>query len=343
MAVKRKAKRKYLIYLERGISALLSGIDRINSISDPYRVEASLILLTNGWELMAKSLLLRDDKISILYSDGRSLSVEDSIAKLVEKGFLKENEAQHIQQIISLRNAAVHSVLPKIPDEILFHLEFYCVKFFKDLINKEFPSYSKYCSKNFLAISFDTFTTYADKVQKLVSKAKRKGTQEQELMWLLERGIRFKGGHYLSQDKFESEVKSLGKKKKLYHHLHVSDFIKDAQMVVIVPVQAPKGYTADINLRKGSSKAGSALPVMIKKTDMETDYPFLTAEIASTVGKSTSFVAKTFSALNIKNNPAYHQSIRSSRSGGIINRYSQKTLDLIVEKLRKEPSYNPYK
>ena len=42
-------------------------------------------------------------------------------------------------------------------------------------------------------------------------------------------------------------------------------------MVVVVPVQAPKGYTADINLRKGSGKAGAALPVMIKKTEVEED------------------------------------------------------------------------
>jgi hypothetical protein len=32
--MKKKSKRKYLIYLERSINALLAGIDRINSVHD---------------------------------------------------------------------------------------------------------------------------------------------------------------------------------------------------------------------------------------------------------------------------------------------------------------------
>ncbi len=341
MPTRKKSKRKYLLYLEKGIDSLLSGIDRINSVHDPYRVEGSLIFITIAWELLAKSILLRD-KISIEYPDRRSLSAEDALLKLVFLKYLNDNQVQHLQQIISLRNAAVHSILPPIPDEILFHLEFYSVKFFKDLISKEFSPYVKYCNRNFISVSFDTFTTYADKVQRLVSRAKRKGTKEQELMWLLERGIRFRGGNYISQNQFEDEIKKLTRKQRLYHHLKVSDFIKDADMVVVVPVQAPKGYTADISLRKGSAKAGTALPVMIKKTDLEIDYPFLTSEIAPRVSKSVGFVAKAFSNLGVKGNPNFHQSVRTSRSG-VINRYSQKALDLLIEILRKDPNHNPYK
>ncbi len=341
MASRKKSKRKYLIYLDKGIQALLSAIDRINSVHDPYRVEQSLILATNAWELLAKSILLRD-KVNIQYADGRTISAEDALTKLVSSGYLTENQSQHIQQIISLRNAAVHSVLPHTPDEILFHLQFYSVKFFKDLVSKEFPPYAKKCNGNFISISFDTFTTYADKVQKLVARARKRGTPEQELMWLLERGIRFKGGQYMSQTKFEDELKKLGPRRRLYHHLKVSDFIKDAHMVVVVPVQAPKGYTADINLRKGQNKAGSALPVMIKKTDIEEDYPYLTSELGRQIGKGTNFVAHSLQKMNAKGNPTYHQAVRSSKSG-MINRYSQKALDLLKDALSKDPTYTPFR
>lgn len=340
MAIRKKLKRKYLIHLDKSIDALLASIDRINSVYDSYKIEQSLILLTNAWELLAKSILIRD-KENISLGDGRTIAAEDAIAELVAKNYLTESQSQHIQQVISLRNSAIHSVLPDVPQEIIFHLMFYGVKFFKDLILKEFPAYGAKCSGNFLSLSFDTFTTYADKLQKLISKARRKGTPEQELVWLLERGIRFKCGHYISQDKFEEEVKKLGKKKRLYHHLKISDFIKNTDMVVVVPVQAPKGYTADINLRKGSSKAGGALPVMIKKTEVEDDYPYLTSEIGNEIGKGTNFVAKAATKLELKNNTIYHQAVRSSKSGKI-NRYSQKALDYLKDHIQKNPNYNPF-
>ena len=340
MATRKKLKRKYLIYLDKSINALLASIDRINSVHDVYKVEESLILLTNAWELLAKGILMRD-KENIILADGRTISAEDAVTKLVTKSYLTEGQSQNIQQIISLRNSAIHSVLPYIPQEIVFHLMFYGVKFFKDLISKEFPAYASKCSGNFLSLSFDTFTTYADKLQKLISKARKKGTPEQELVWLLERGVRFKGGHYIAQSKFEEEIKKLGRKKRLYHHLKISDFIKNTDMVVVVPVQAPKGYTADINLRKGSSKAGGALPVMIKKTEVEEDYPYLTSEIGKEIAKGTNFVAKAATALGLKNNSTYHQAVRSSKSGKI-NRYSKKALDYLKDYLQKNPDYNPF-
>ena len=340
MAIRKKLKRKYLIYLDKSIAALLASIDRINNVHDSYKVEESLILLTNAWELLAKGVLIRDRE-NIHLVDGRSITAEDAITKLVAKNYLTENQSQHIKQVISLRNSAIHSVLPDTPQEIVFHLMFYGVKFFKDVISKEFPTYANKCSGNFLSISFDTFTTYADKLQKLISKARKRGTPEQELIWLLERGVRFKGGQYISQNKFEDEVKKLGRKKRLYHHLKISDFIKGADMVVVVPVQAPKGYTADINLRKGSNKAGAALPLMIKKTDLEEDYPYLTSEIGREIKKGTNFVAKAAAGLMLKNNTTYHQAVRSSKSGKI-NRYSQKALDYLKDHLQKNPNYNPF-
>ena len=92
-------------------------------------------------------------------------------------------------------------------------------------------------------------------------------------------------------------------------------------MVRIVPVEAPKNYTADLVLRKGNSNDLS-LPVVLKRTDLEKDYPYLTNELATLIGKNTNFVAKAVSVLGLKGNERFHQTIRSSKSGEI-QRYSE--------------------
>jgi hypothetical protein len=56
-------------------------------------------------------------------------------------------------------------------------------------------------------------------------------------------------------------------------------------MVRIVPIQAPRNYTADVTLRKGSA-ADSSLPVLIKKTDVEADYPYLTKELGQRISRN---------------------------------------------------------
>lgn len=333
-----KKTRKYLVYLDRSIKAIRSAIDRLNSVHDTYRRETALMLLSNAWELLAKAYLLRS-KVKILKLDGKSISAEEAIHELVKVGALSEIEEEHIQQILSLRNRAVHDVLPELPDEILFHLSFFGTKFYKDFIIKKFSGYEKNVSGNFFSIGFDSFTTYADKVQKLVARARRKGTKERELVWLLERGIRFKGGQYMSQETFDNEVKKL-KNKKFLPHLQLGKFVKEAEMVVVVPVQAPKGYTADIKLRKGS-KSGSALPVMIKKTDIDEDYPYLTGELARKLQKNNYFIAKMMIKLGLKNNSEYHQPIRTSQRG-IVNRYSEKAYQKLHEYLAVNPNYSPY-
>ncbi|MEE9130004.1 MAG: hypothetical protein V3T84_08290, partial [Phycisphaerales bacterium] len=129
-------------------------------------------------------------------------------------------------------------------------------------------------------------------------------------------------------------------KKKIIPHLSIGNFVKGAEMVRIVPVEAPRNYTADITLRKGSAKDAS-LPVVVKKTDLETDYPYLTRELAQKMGWSLSWVARAATNLKLKNDPKYHQAIRSSRSGSI-QRYSQAALQRLKEVLVADPNYDPF-
>jgi hypothetical protein len=332
-----KLKREYLRLLEKAIYALEGAIDTFNSVHQPYRNETSLILMTNAWELLAKAVLVRHHKPIVGGRPGTTIPAEMAVSRLRQDGHLADNQEQCIQQIISLRNAAVHHLLPDVPVEVMHHLLFFCCKFFREITEKFFRSHAKALKNNFLSLSFSNLTTYADKVQKLVSRI-RKSEHDKQLVWLLERGVRFDGATYINQDQFEAQYRQ---KKRILPHLQIGDFIKNTDMVRIVPVQAPKNYTADITLRKGC-KRNTSLPVVIKITNLEEDYPYLTRDIAVRLGKGQNYIAKTISLLGLKGDFTYHQAVRSSQTGAI-QRYSPAALNKISVHLRNNPGFNPYK
>ncbi len=165
----------------------------------------------------------------------------------------------------------------------------------------------------------------------------RRSSQDKHLVWLLERGVKFDGESYISLQKFEKE---LSNKKKILSALQVQKFAREGEMVRIVPVEAPHNYTADITLRKGN-KNNQALPVVVKKANVDIDYPYLTKDIAKLVGKDQNWVAKTFSNLKYKGDSRFHQTVRAS-SKSSIQKYSEAALNELKGYMRKNPHYNPY-
>lgn len=340
-AVKKiRQSRQYLQLAEGAKKSILATIDSFNRVYGDYKTETTLMLLTNAWELLAKAILVKKKKS--IYKDKtkkETISCEKAINQLILLRELEPQQAELLQQIVSLRNKCMHDVLPIVPEEIQHHLLFYGCKFFKDVSIKHFPKLEKELGKNFLTLSFDHMTTYAAEVTRMVSRL-RKGTQgEKELVWLLERGIQFiDTNEYISQKKFEDMYKN---KKKIAPHLKISTHAETADMVRIVPVQAPQNFTADIQLRKGPNKLKNALPVTIQKSDFESDYPFLTKDIAEKLKKNSNFIAKSMVDLKLKDNPKYHQSVRASKAGAI-QRYSQAALDFLKKHIQDNPNYDPY-
>lgn len=332
-----RRRREYLILLDNAKAAAETAVDSYNRVKHPYRNETTLILLTNAWELLAKAILVQARQSIQKGQRGDTISAEVAISKLSHRKDLGKHEAQTVQQIISLRHAATHHFLPPVPDEVMQHLLFFGCKFFRETVERHFKAHAKDLEQNFLSLSFSELTTYADKVQKVVSRVK-KNASDKKLAWLLERGIEFDGTQYLTEKRFEAKYRD---KKRVMPYLSINKFLRNADMVRIVPVQAPRNYTADISLRKGSPK-DTSLPVLIKKTELEKDYPYLTKELADKVGKNTNFVARAVRTLGLKGNPKYHQAIRSSKSGEI-QRYSEAAKQLLQERLAAEPDYNPYR
>jgi len=331
-----KRRREYLRFLDKAILALEEAVGSFNRVNAPYKNETTLILLTNAWELLAKSVL-KKRKLPIEKGDrGETISAEVAVSRLRQQKILVVTQEDCIQQIISLRHASVHYFLPDVPKEVMHHLLFFGCKFFRDTVYKVFPTHKKDLKDDFLSLSFSDLTTYADKVQKIVSRIKR-NEGDKQLAWLLERGIKFDGGKYITQTEFEQQYY---KKKRILPHLGISEFIKNTEMVRIVPVQAPRNFTADILLRKGK-KNDPSLPVLVKKTDMETDYPFLTHEIGAKLDRNQNFAATLIATLGMKGDPQYHQRVRASKSSHV-ERYSQAALHRLKKFMDENPDFNPY-
>lgn len=332
-----RRRREYLQLLDAAKVAMETGIDAFNRVWHLYRYQTTLLLLTNAWELLAKAVLVQQKESIARGQRGETISAEIAVHRLQAKKILEQGQVDTIQQVISLRHAACHGVLPEIPAEVMQHLLFYSCKAFRDLIGKQFPAHLKSMSENYLSLSFSDLTTYADKVQRSVSRVK-KSANDKRLVWLLERGVAFDGASYITEAQFEQKYRG---KKKILPHLGINQFVRTTDMVRIVPIQAPRNFTADITLRRGSA-ADSSLPVLVKRTELEADYPFLTKELAAKIGKNPNWTAKATAVLRLKGNSKYHQAVRASAKSSI-QRYSTAALHLLTQRLQTEPDFNPYR
>lgn len=328
---------EYLRLLESAKAALEIAVDCFNRVHNPYRNESTLILLTNAWELLAKALLVQKKQSIWRGRRGETISAEVAVHRLRESKILDELQAHTIQQVISLRHAATHHVLPTVDEEIMQHLLFFSCKFFKETAENAFPKHARDLNRNFLSLSFTDLTTYADKVQKSISRA-RKSSSDRDLVWLLERGVAFDGSAYLTAKEVESKYRN---QRTIAPHLRIGDFVRKADMVRVVPVQAPKNFTADVTLRKGSA-TDSTLPVIFKRSDLDVDYPFLTSDLARLLGRNLNWTAKAASVLGLKGDEKFHKEIRTSVSG-TVQRYSESARDALESRIKSDPHFNPYR
>lgn len=333
----KRRKREYLRLLDSSKAAIELAVDCFNRVHNPYRAESTLILMANAWELVAKAILVQAHQSIARRQKGETIAAEVAIDRLKSRKLLDQPQADTVQQIISLRHAAVHHVLPPVPEEVMQHLLFFGCKFFRELVESKFPAHSKDLSANYLSLSFSTLTTYADKVQRSVSLARR-SPNDRKLVWLLERGIDFDGSSYLTEKQVEAKYRG---KKKILPYLAVNRYLTSSEMVRVVPIQAPKNFTADLVLRKGSLR-DSSLPVVVKRTDIEDDYPYLTSELGDRIGQSQNWTAKALAVLGLKGDPRYHHPVRASRSTWI-HRYSEAALEALKDRLSTSPDFNPYR
>ncbi len=333
--------RTYGPFLDKALLAVHSAIDRANSINDPYYKEGSIIFLANAWELFAKALLIKHGGDILIYETGtrkeRTITAESAVHKLKNLGYISELQCSPIQQIISLRNEASHATLPAISDEIVFHLEYYSIRYFRELLDINFKPYAKKFKRQYLSVSFGGLITYAESVKKLISRARKsKKAEEVRLAYLLERGIAFSGSEYMKQADFDKILLDKKTSRPMYK-LKTGEYTRVAEMIVVVPIQAPSGTQADIKLSKSSK---GVITVNFDKRATDDDYPYLTQDVSAKLGKSSNFTYRMVKDLNIKGNPAYHQRIRSGKKT-FVHKYSDACINYLKQYLEENPTYTP--
>lgn len=337
-----KTSKQALGFAKTAINAAKLSIEMFNRVEPPHWKESVLIFNAQAWELLLKGVLLKK-KRSIHELDGKTITAEKALNKaFYELKLMSKEEAQTIAQIISLRNEATHDLLPAIEDEIMTHLIYFSVTGFNRLVKKEFKSLGSSFEKNYLSIALGNHTFYSNKVEKLFKYSRKKGTEENRLLFLLDRGCEFVVSATSTQMKtkkaWDTSVKSMPRKSRVARHLSVYDYINSQDNIRLVPVHVARGYSASMDVHP--SKNPNA-PVVLKKTDPNKDFPHFTSDVARILGKSQSFIAKMARDIGIRSNEEYCY-LHKTKSGQN-PQYSDKGLNFVKSYLEQHPTYSPYK
>ncbi len=313
----------------RSTHAFISSLNAFNNASDEYRVEAALFLMVNAVELLSKALVLKHGgKIYEKGTKERTISAEASIWLLFNQ-YHKIDELEHgaLQQLISLRNEASHNILPSVKNDVLHYLMFSAFKVYRRLINDNFRSHNRIFKKSFLSISTDENTTYADSVEGLLRSSKKSESQRR-LLYLLERGVSYKGDTYITQDAFEKNFRKQ-KNKRLINRSKLGKFLSEADLLKVVFIQAPKNHTINIDIAKGIGSQKEALTVFTRRTDINKDYPYILTTLAEKLGKGRNVTLQAIKQLSVKGDKELHQEVKTGKQSST-HKYS----DAAFQKLK---------
>ena len=342
---KRQRVMRYHYHIDTSINAAKLSIEMFNRVDAIHSVQASIIFNAQSWELLSKAILLKNN-IKIVENGGKSITAEKAVSRLehVLKKISRE-ENQTIQQIISLRNEALHNIFPDLDQEIIIHLVYYSLKAFHRLVATEFKTYLPRINKNFLSVSFKEHTFYSNKLNKLLSYSRKYSSNENRALYLLDRACKFaedpNSNSYLGYDSWVNDIKTKPKKSRVSMHLPVYDYTNNQDNVRFVPVEIKKGYKAEVVVEK-TKKQSEAISVLVRKSDPEKDYPHLVSELSKILGKKTYFVQKLILHLNLKGNKEYHTTIKTGQKSST-QKYSDKTLNFLQEYIKKNPQWSPSK
>ena len=311
-------------YMESSIPAIKVAIEYFNNPNNPYRFQSSIILMVNAIELLSKSILLKLGE-SIEDSDpNRTIPVEKAAGKLFQRGEINEIEHQTIQQLVSLRNEAIHSFLDNLNIDIVFYLNFSVYKIYRNLIKKHYKAKLSEFKSSFLSISTDENITYAESVIGLM-KARKKDIANRRLLYLLERGVQYTGDKYISQDQFEKQYKAK-KNKNLVNRAAIGKYLDNAEQLRVIFVQAPKHHSIDVTITK-HNKSKNILPVKITQREI---YRNNTKQIAEALGIRQHDALQLIKKYNIKEKAEYHQEIPNGNYKPL-HRYSDSLVNYLKQ------------
>lgn len=341
----KKRSSKYAYHIQTSISAAKLSIEMFNRVDAMHSDQASVIFNAQAWEMLSKALLLKNGH-DINESDGKSITAEKAVNKLEHiLKIISREENQTIQQIVSLRNEALHNVYPKLEQEIITHLIYYSLKTFHRIVLNNFKNHAPLIDKNYLSVAFKETTFYSHKLNKLFKSSKNYSSENNKALYILDRACAFAENEnknsYSSYEEWKKGIKSKPKKSRIAMHLSVYDYIGNQDNVRIVPVEVKKGYKAEVIVEK-TKRQNDAISVLVKKSDPDKDYPYLVSELATKIGKSLYFIQQLVIKLKLRGNKDFHTSIKTGKKS-VTQKYSDKTLSFLKEYIDKNPHWSPYK
>jgi hypothetical protein len=97
--------------MDRSLDAFILSLEVYNRPTLRNRVEAFAIMMVNAWELFLKAEIInRGGYSAIFMSDGKSIPISKAVEKLFNS---KDAVADSINELISLRDQAVHLLIPE--------------------------------------------------------------------------------------------------------------------------------------------------------------------------------------------------------------------------------------
>lgn len=345
----RKRKYKYTDYVLKSIQSAKFAIETYNKIDFELNQSTSFIFLAQSWEMLAKALIIKSDNSykNVFTAKDASISAEKALNKVCfEYKKITPDELAILMQVVSLRNEAVHDVLPNIPVEISTHLLYWSLKTFKETLQGNFNSYYKDgFDQDFISISFNNHTFYSDKVSKLYKYSRKYATENNKLLYLLDRGVELSSKptktRMISKVNWNERIKKLPRKARPAMHLALQKHLSNHDDVRFVPVHTPKGYKVEVHASKAKSSA-DATAVLVKQTDPNKDYPYSTKDLAIKMGRSVSFIARMAKDLDIRGDEHYSFVVKLGDKNEV-PKYNDAALTKLKTHLESNPDYTPYR
>jgi len=106
----------YKKLVQRSLNAFTIALEVYNRPSLENRIEAFSIMMTNAWELLLKSQILKSKGFEALFTeDGKSILIGEAIKCRYP---LESADKDNLIQLVSLRNDATHLLLPEIQPQL---------------------------------------------------------------------------------------------------------------------------------------------------------------------------------------------------------------------------------
>lgn len=128
-----KVNKTYKLLVEKSVSCMLSAIEIYNKPNFGYREDIFAILCVNAWELLLKAVLLRENayKLKSVYvmvpklkkdktpsknmepalnrcGNPKTITLQEVIKRLILKGFIPDELEHNLEDIMELRDNAIH-------------------------------------------------------------------------------------------------------------------------------------------------------------------------------------------------------------------------------------------